>query len=1425
MRGRYTGRIPAKLAACSQSDATVPLPDAKSIAAFLTDCAFAAVAARQGKLGRKALQEGLEHYAPMPAGDHTFFRTKLITGPLKTKAAALAQHVLGELSRDATRHGFDTWWRAALLWLPVAVDDFDKSILDFLHEAAMGAPIDGDATAVGPVRLYRTGTGVPEEESAARPDVEQSPTARTPSDVATGGAPARPGDAGESDGSVYHADPVRDAAPDDGDRDAHPSDTEHIELDDVDADSVEHALFTASPPDATRPTEPGTRRPTSSQIARKTTVRQRAPNPPDTSRLVPGGGSHLPPQSTRVSGSARPSEQTEWRAPSARQVLDSDTEIPIADFVAQTLTPQERELYTFLRRLPLFSFLADDRLVPLLRKTKLESRSIGETIAEEGEQAAALAILFSGAVRLYRKGPQSDEPVSLALLNKGDVFGEVAVVTGLPSQVGARCSDDTTLLLIPADDFRAEMAENEGFREFCHEYVHEFYLRNFIKLFTGFGEGLSPRDLQKLVNNLVTRAVPANTVLYKQGDAADSIFVVKRGTVGLYLRTRDGNAREVDRYDEGEVFGAAECIEAADVEGEDGGEAKPPPDPVRPLTAVAGTEAEVLVLPRAILLELLESNPDLERHFKVRYQAAVLQQRDQHILFRRAQGVEAVRQGTLTAVRADEAEREKAKAKPKKKRGAGETTLPTGEDLFASSDREALRRGWRGYWSTIGRRFNLVPFIQQHDETDCGSACIAMIARYYGTKLGLGRLRELTKMTVLGASIPNLIEASETIGFTAQVVRPTSVQMLGRVPLPAIAYVKGYHYVVVWKVTGQHVIIGDPAVGTRRLTHAQFEKDWVGTLAIVLRPTEDLAKQRESKWSFVPYLPLVAPYKGLLLEVMLASLILDGFGLALPFFTQIIVDQVVVHENTGLLNLMLAGMLIVTVFQLVMSWLRGYLIAHVSVKVDLRMLTLFYRHLMSLPLMFFKSRKTGDLLARFGENTKIRKILTEAFITTVLDVLMIFVYLAVMFYYNWKLALMVVAFIPAYVLLMVFSRPVLKKLSNQMFYANADQESTLVESLAGVQTVKAAGMEARTRGKWEGSMARFLAVYFRGMRTQLSLSTTAMGIQGVATVLLLWYGASQVISHELSIGQLMAFNVLVGLVMAPIGKLVQFWDEYHEATISMDRLSDVFQIQPEVPADMLIQAYDNRPILEGGVEFQDVTFAYHESAVALQHVSFKVEPGSLVALVGRSGCGKTTLASLMLRLYKADEGKILIDGHDISSLDLNYLRKSVGFVVQENYLFSGSILENIALGDDRPSQIKAEVAAKVACAHQFIARLPFGYDTVVGERGASLSGGERQRICIARAVYQNPQILIFDESTSALDYQTEREIMENIRAVYRGRTLFVIAHRLSTITNAHKIIVMDSGQIRESGTHDELVAQRGLYFHLLKQQAGRLELT
>jgi ATP-binding cassette subfamily B protein len=710
-------------------------------------------------------------------------------------------------------------------------------------------------------------------------------------------------------------------------------------------------------------------------------------------------------------------------------------------------------------------------------------------------------------------------------------------------------------------------------------------------------------------------------------------------------------------------------------------------------------------------------------------------------------------------------------------------------------------------------------WVEQAEEMDCGAACLAMLCRHYGINMTLGKLRELANVTAQGATLDSLARAGEALGFGARGVQCTFDALQG-FELPFIVHWEGYHYVIVYGVSPNQVWVADPAVGFKKLSVEEFERGWSGT-CLVFTPGEQLVQLTASRSPWLRFVGYLRPYKKILLHLFLATFVIQMLGIVPPLIIQNILDGVLVHQNLGLLHLLILGLVISTVFTQVMSTLRAYLSNYMVRNLDFSMMAQFFKHTMSLPYSFFAKRKTGDILARFSENQTIRAFLTESTVTTLLNLLMVFMYFTILFFYNVKLTLLLIGFVIPIVGLTVLTTPRIKEYAREVFAASTDAQSFLMEALGGIETIKGMGSERPVRLKWEKKYVKALETQYRSQSFSILVGLASQVLNSATTIVILWAGASLVLARELTIGQLMAFNALMGSVLGPLMGLVGLWSRMGDATVAMERLGDVLDIEPEQkPADVAARVV--LPDLQGEVRLEHVFFRYggEDTPYVLEDIDIDIKPGQLVAIVGRSGSGKTTLAKLLVGFYPPSEGKIFVDGYDMSAIDRGYYRAQVGYVMQSNLLFSGTIAENIASGDDSPDRRRVEEVAKMADAHAFISKLPLGYEQVVGERGVGLSGGQVQRLCIARALYHDPRLLVFDEATSALDTQSESNIMANMEAILAGRTAVIIAHRLSTIMRADKIVVLYEGKIAEQGRHEELLARRGMYYELVQKQLG-----
>ena len=716
----------------------------------------------------------------------------------------------------------------------------------------------------------------------------------------------------------------------------------------------------------------------------------------------------------------------------------------------------------------------------------------------------------------------------------------------------------------------------------------------------------------------------------------------------------------------------------------------------------------------------------------------------------------------------------------------------------------------------LRRSVRRYPFFAQQSASDCGVACLVMVARYWGKQTSVNLLREVANVNRSGSSMRGLSVAAESIGFNPRPVK-VNFKQLTKQKLPAIVHWQGHHYIVVYEITSKSVVLGDPAIGQKTLTYKEFQAGWTG-YALLLQPTAMFQNNQEDHHPrFWRLSELVKPHSLILLEIFLASLFIQIFGLITPLFTQIILDLVVVQRSATTLTAVGLGLLIFRLFGVAMTGLRTYLLDHTANKVDHTLIVGFINHTFRLPLSFFESRYVGDIISRVEENQKIQRFLTGEALSIVLDLLTVFIYLGLMFWYSWKLALLALVIVPPFLILALTSTPFLKRISRKIFAAEVKESRYLIEAITGVRTIKSSAVEQTVRWHWERLLNQKIKIRFKGQVIGNRIQIFSNTIDALVGTALLWFGAWLVINNQLTIGQLVAFNMLLGNVIRPFKRLSEVWNQLQEIAISLERINDVLEAKPE--EDFYQQHRQTLPQLQGHICFDRVTFRYHpDSDNVLENLSFKAKPGQMVALVGRSGSGKTTVSKLALGLYPPTQGKILIDGQDITSLALRSLRSQIGVVDQDTFLFGATIRENISLGYSAATLAQISEAARLAGADEFIKKLPMGYDTQIGEGGGMLSGGQRQRIAIARALLRNPRLLILDEATSHLDAESERIIQTNLETILKDRTTLVIAHRLSTVRKADLILVLNRGILIESGTHKQLINKRGHYFYLNQQQ-------
>ena len=700
---------------------------------------------------------------------------------------------------------------------------------------------------------------------------------------------------------------------------------------------------------------------------------------------------------------------------------------------------------------------------------------------------------------------------------------------------------------------------------------------------------------------------------------------------------------------------------------------------------------------------------------------------------------------------------------------------------------------------------------------DTGLICLLILARLYDLPADGSQLRHQFAQSGQPLSDTELLRAAKHLGLKAGATKTTWERLSGT-PLPAMAKRTDGRYVVLAKIEAEKVLVQDPVEARPLvLSREQFESTWTGDLLLFTKRAN--LRLQDLKFDFTWFIPAIVKYRKLLGEVLVASFFLQLFALLTPLFTQVVIDKVLVHKGFTTLHVLAIGMITLAVFEATLGGLRIYLFAHTTNRIDVGLGAQLFRHILALPLSYFEARRVGDTVARVRELEQIRQFLTSNSVTVVLDVIFTIVFLTAMWFYSPLLTMVVMASLPFYALLSVAITPAIRARLHEKFNRGADNQAFLVESVSGIQTVKAMAVEPPLLRKWEEQLAGYVKASFRATSLITIAGQVATGVQKITTVAVLWVGAYRVIDGSLSIGQLIAFTMLSAQVTGPLLRLVNLWQEFQQVGISVQRLGDVLNTQPEPSYN---PTRTTLPQVAGQVTFEDVTFRYRpDGSEVIRKVSFTVAPGQVIGIVGRSGSGKSTIAKLIQRLYVPERGRILVDGVDLAQVDPAWLRRQVGVVLQENFLFNRSVRDNIALTDPGSGMERVIRAAKLAGAHDFILELPEGYDTTVGEHGCSLSGGQRQRIAIARALVANPRILILDEATSALDYESEAIIQQNLAQIAKGRTVFIIAHRLSTVRPAHRIYVIERGELVEQGTHDELLRAGGFYSRLYQHQEGK----
>lgn len=696
---------------------------------------------------------------------------------------------------------------------------------------------------------------------------------------------------------------------------------------------------------------------------------------------------------------------------------------------------------------------------------------------------------------------------------------------------------------------------------------------------------------------------------------------------------------------------------------------------------------------------------------------------------------------------------------------------------------------------------------------DPGAAAFALMLQLLGLPANAAEILHQSGRSALDET--EMLRAVKRYPVKARVIT-TTTERLETTPLPALATLKDGGWLILGKAAEGKILVQDPlAAQPEILTRQALADRWTGRVMLMARRAS--LSDPYTRFGVAWFVDAVRKYRAPLTDVLIGSFFLQIFGLLTPLFFQVIIDKVFTHRGISTLEVLAIGMTTLAIFEVILGGLRTYLFAHTSNRIDVELGARLFRHLFALPMAYFQARRVGDTVARVRELDTIRQFLTSSAITLALDLLFSLVFLVVLFIYSPLLTIIVAGALPLYVILSLGLTPIFRERLNERFRRGADNQAFLVEAISGVETVKSMALEPVMQRRWEEQIAAYVTSAFQVIGVGNVATQTTTLINKITLILILFFGAQLVIANKLTVGELVAFNMISSQLSAPVLRLAQLWQDFQQVRISIDRLGDILNTTPEPGAS----GQPSLPPIRGDIRLDAITFRYRVDAQpVLRDVSLQVPAGQVLGIVGSSGSGKSTLAKLIQRLYVPEAGRVMIDGADLSLVDPAWLRRQIGVVLQENVLFNRTVRENIALADPGMSMDRVIAAAELAGAHEFIVNLPEGYATVIGERGASLSGGQKQRIAIARALVGNPRILIFDEATSALDYESEAAIQANMRRITQNRTVVIIAHRLSTLRGADRIVTVEQGRLIEDGTHESLLRAGGRYADLWRLQSG-----